>query len=338
MFGAFRLLLAIGVVYSHIGKSIFGVNAGVASVICFFMISGYTMTGLVDSVYSKPKDLAAFYADRFVRLAPQYYAYTAICCFTVLVLGWREGTLQSGSPDPVNIFACLTVIPLCFYMYSESIGHLLFNVPTWSLGLEASFYLVLPMMLWKKVTLYCGATLGAIVWTLSTQGVINPDYYSYRLLPGALVFFLVGVAIQRRDWLLYAVLVTYFLGNGVALLAADKVHLMFNLSYIVGAAVGCLATPILALCRRSRIDDLLGSASYGTYLAHWIFVTALQHHSGQPWAICTAIAGSVLCGCASFMLIEKPTLAYRRALRCRKAAQHPVPISLQQPPPAALVR
>ena len=152
------------------------------------------------------------------------------------------------------------------------------------------------------------------------------------------MFFLVGVAIQRKDWPFYALLVVYFVANGIAMLVAGKIHLMFNFSYLVGVTVGCLIMPLLALCKRNRIDDLLGSASYRTYLAHWIFVTALRHYFGQPWAISTAIVGSVLCGYASFMLIEKPTLAYRRALRRRKAARHPVPISSLQAPSVTLVR
>ena len=332
LFGTFRLLLAIGVIYAHMGESIYGIHTGITGVICFFMISGYAMTGLIDAVYSRPKDIAAFYADRFVRLAPQYYAYTAVCCFTVLVLGWRETAAQTGSPDLVNILANLTVIPLSLWMYSASIGHFLLNMPTWSLGLEASFYVVLPLMLWRRTILYGAAIVGAIVWVLSTQGVINPDYYAYRLLPGTLVFFLVGVAIQRKDWLLYTMLVVYFVANGIAMVVFGKVHLMFNVHYLAGAALGCVVTPLLALFKRNRIDDLLASVSYGTYLAHWIFVTALKHHYGQPWAVCTAIGGSVLCGYVSFVLIERPTLAYRRKLRDRRAVQQPVLPSLQSAP------
>lgn len=324
MFGTYRLILAAGVVLAHMGVSVWGIHTGIVGVVCFYMVSGYAMTGLIRSAYPKPtRDAPAFYLDRLIRLGPQYYFYIAICAFTVLVLNWRESPAQDGSPDALNIFANLTIIPLAFWMYSDSIRHLGLNMPTWSLGLEFLFYLLLPWLLWDRRTLWAAAGVAAIVWTLATQGVINPDYYAYRMLPGTLVFFLVGVAVQRRDWWLFGLLATFFLASYGALAAVGKIWLMFNAHLLVGAALGCVTVPLLAMLRRNRFDDLLGGVSYGTYLAHWIFVTVLKHHYGQAWAVSVAILGSMACGWLTYRFVEVPTIRYRRALRSRKLARLP---------------
>lgn len=326
MFGSFRLLLAIGVVLSHMGVSVGGVNTGIVGVVCFFMVSGFAMSGLVSSSYARmPEDIPGFYLDRFVRLAPQYYFYLAICAFTVLVLGWRETGAQSGGPDATSIMANLTVVPLAFWMFNGSIGTFMLNIPTWSLGTEVCFYIILPFLLFNRVILWGAAAIGAATWAISTHGLIHPDFYAYRLLPGTLVFFLVGVALQRGDWKLYAALVAFFMGSAISLQLGHKIWLQFNVQLLIGATVGCIAVPILGALGRNRLDDRIGAASYGCFLAHWIFVTALKQHYGEPWAVLTAIVGSVLCGWASYKWIEAPTVRFRHEIRRRKGKLRPEP-------------
>lgn len=47
MLGVFRLALAL----SHVNVRIGGLNPGVIAVVCFYLISGYVMTGLLRSHY-----------------------------------------------------------------------------------------------------------------------------------------------------------------------------------------------------------------------------------------------------------------------------------------------
>lgn len=317
MFGTLRLILAIGVILSHIGVHPFGLNVGVSSVVGFFMISGYAMSGLISTAFPRLSDVPAFYADRALRLAPQYYLYLLVCIVALMTLDWHAPDFQSGRPDFVNVAANLTVLPLTFWMFSDSIHSLLINTPTWSLGLELCFYVVLPFFLTGRAALWLAALVGAVVWTLATQAVIHPDYYGYRLLPGVLVFFLYGVALQRKDWLLAGALILFFAGSAAVLWIGGKFWLVFNASMLVGAAFACLALPILALFRRRSADEYLGAISYGAYLAHWPFVMALYAYSGQAWAVTMTVASAVLCGWASYHFVEAPTVRYRRARRDR---------------------
>jgi peptidoglycan/LPS O-acetylase OafA/YrhL len=319
MFGTFRLLLATGVVIAHMGISIFGVNTGITSVICFFMVSGYAMSGLIEKNFPGATDIPKFYVDRILRIGPQYYFYLLICMFTVLALGWRETAAQTGSPDLLNMVANVSVIPLTFWMFSDSIGRFMLNMPTWSLGLELCFYLVLPLLLLGgRAAIWVAAALGAIVWTLSTHNVIDPDFYSYRLLPGTLVFFLVGVAAQRRDWPLFALFALFFVANLASLWWSGLFWLKINPHLLIGAGVGCVMIPVLARLPKWRFDDVLGGISYGMFLSHWIFITILKSHYGSYGAAALAIAGSMTCGALSYWFIERPAIRFRHALRRRR--------------------
>jgi hypothetical protein len=54
MLGTLRLTLAMLVAAYHFGTLVFGISAGIASVVCFYIISGYAMTGLMLRRYPSP--------------------------------------------------------------------------------------------------------------------------------------------------------------------------------------------------------------------------------------------------------------------------------------------
>ncbi|MGC2781403.1 MAG: acyltransferase [Bradyrhizobium sp.] len=332
MFGTFRLLLAMAVVMAHMGAGLYEIHVGIVAVVCFYMISGYAMTALIESAYQNvPTDVVKFYADRFMRLAPQYYFYLAVCAFTVLALDWRETIAQVGAPNVVNVFANITIVPLTFFMFDDSIGSLMLNMPTWTIGLEMCFYLILPWLLPSRTALWVATMIGAAVWAISTHGLIHPDFYSYRLLPGTLVFFVVGVAVQRRDWPLFAALVLFFVLDAASLYLVGKLTFVWNASLLIGAALGCVTIPLLARLPRNRLDEQIGAGSYGCYLAHWIFVTALTAHRGEPWAIALGTIGSAAAGWATYVIVEAPTVRFRRELRRRRLREAKADAALSVP-------
>ncbi len=66
--GAYRLLLAVLVAVSHMGKLFMGFNPGVVAVISFLLISGFVMTSLIERNYKAPEKIGRFYLDRALRL------------------------------------------------------------------------------------------------------------------------------------------------------------------------------------------------------------------------------------------------------------------------------
>jgi len=87
----------------------------------------------------------------------------------------------------------ITIFPLNFFQF-PALG--LYNgqlLPqAWSLGLELSFYIVPPAIVFlpRIITWAVAVSLG--IFLLAYLGLIHPDIYGYRLLPGVLFIFAVG--------------------------------------------------------------------------------------------------------------------------------------------------
>lgn len=304
MFGTFRLFLASAVVVAHMKANAFGLYWGVTAVVCFYAVSGYAMAALIESAYPTLRRAPAFYLDRFTRLAPQYYFYMAAFAVLVLGFGYSMRTAPAG-PNPLGVFADLLILPMALFPYG------VWNPPLWTIGLELLFYLLLPLMLINRATLYVTAVIAALAWIAATQAGDHAG--AYRMLPGPLVFFLIGVAVQRGERALFAALVLMFVVDGIAIAVAGKLPDLTEL--FLGAAVACAAVPLLAGLRRSALDDALGNASYGCYLAHWGFVMVFEQHWGEPAFVIAAVLGSIACGWLTYRLVEKPTIPWRRSLR-----------------------
>src|SRR3712207_5592387 len=95
--GALRLFLALTVAGFHAGGLIgapgflpFGLYVACSAVVGFFVVSGYAMTALVDNDFMGRARIIPFYCERFVRLAPQYFAWLAISAILVLGLNIRS--------------------------------------------------------------------------------------------------------------------------------------------------------------------------------------------------------------------------------------------------------
>lgn len=315
MFGTFRLALACAVVAFHMGVTAGGIYPGIAAVICFLMVSGYAMSGLISATFPGRECAAPFYLDRAARLLPQFWFYAVVSAFNIYVLGWRFGVSQSGPPTIIGILGNFTLLPLGAYMFSPALGHSMLMPQAWTLSLEAVFYLALPWLLLSRWAMWASLIIAATVFTTATHGLIDPDVYGYRLMPAPLLWFLAGVALQRRDWPMFGAIAAFTALTWLWLLMAGKFWLGFNAAVLAGAGIGLALLPLLARLPRHPIDDALGNASYGAYLAHYLFVAPLADHQGNAWAIGAAIVGSVVCGWISWALIERPVAAWRRRIR-----------------------
>jgi peptidoglycan/LPS O-acetylase OafA/YrhL len=191
--GLFRCALALAVVLYHgAGFVHWGVHIGVSAVVCFYIVSGYAMTGLIDRHFSASAAVVPFYCDRFWRLAPQYFTYLAFAAFLIFVLGIRSDLYQSGPLTAENVIAHLSVVPLSAFMYLPEVGRFQFIPQAWSLGTEALFYLSLPFLLVSRWRVYACIVCSLIIFLVAIAGTLDPDAFGFRLLPGVLIFFLTG--------------------------------------------------------------------------------------------------------------------------------------------------
>ena len=197
--GIYRFLLAILVAISHIGIpfKFYGYNPGVVAVISFFLLSGYVMTSLIEKYYKTPYNVTGFYVDRVARLFPQYMFYflvASICIYFFDISSDFINHLTLG-----KWLLNIPILPLGLYMYWDD-GALV--IPqAWSLGLEMTFYLIMPWIVryfsLRMITTLMVLSIG--VFLAAYAGRIDSDWYGYRLLPGTLFIFITGALFQQKE-------------------------------------------------------------------------------------------------------------------------------------------
>jgi peptidoglycan/LPS O-acetylase OafA/YrhL len=143
-----RALAVIAVMFYHLGFS--WIPGGFLGVDLFFVISGYVITRmLLDSIaQSGGLDLRGFYLARLRRLLP---ALLFMLTTTVIAVGiWAPDTIKRLLVD--TPFALTGTINWWLVAneqdYFESIGRPPLLQHTWSLAVEAQFYLIWPLILY----------------------------------------------------------------------------------------------------------------------------------------------------------------------------------------------
>lgn len=327
MLGTFRLLLALAVAASHADFRLHGLNPGVSAVVGFYLISGYVMAGLLRRHYPGSASAPAFYADRALRLMPQYLCYALLTLLLCVVLPRTaihpsEAYFLGRSPGLQDAFNNLLVIPLNYYMWNGAERFTLIP-PAWSLGAEIQFYLIAPFILLRPRRILLVGTIGAVVYLLALLGRIHSDWYGYRLLPGVLTFFMLGALMHRLHagprphaglGLVLAVVLGCVLAGWLSLRQGALAH-PFNRETLLGLAIACPLLHLLARRTRQRWDELAGDLSYGVFLNHFLILWMVYPAGVSP----TALPGYLLLSIALAFLtqkyVERPLLAWRRRLR-----------------------
>ena len=321
MLGTLRLILALCVAASHAGFYPGGLNPGVAAVIGFYLISGYVMTGLLTRHYPDRPHIPAFYIDRGVRILPQYLLYASITLIWQLASNQRTAFLQA-SPGTTDLINNLLIVPLNYYMVNGADRYTLIP-PAWSLGAEMQFYLIAPLLLLSTRRILVAGGFSLTVFALAVIGVLDSDWYGYRLLPGVLLFFLLGALLfhlhrcqkQKAANVLITAAVTAAVTAAIALQQAALLFRPYNQEILIGL---CLAFPLLHLLvqrKRHALDDWLGDLSFGVFLNHFFVLWVLYPHGVSPQHLPVFLAVSLVLSILSQRYIERPLLRWRTRLR-----------------------
>lgn len=321
MLGTLRLTLALTVALSHANFRIGTLNPGVIAVVGFYLISGYVMAGLIRRHYQTPSKASSFYLDRAIRLLPQYFFYAS------LTLIWHSLTQSnsyhlSGAPSSSDLINNLLVVPLNYYMWNGSDRYALIP-PAWSLGAEIQFYLIAPLLLLRARRLLIIGTLSLLIYLTALGGLINSDWYAYRLLPGVLYIFLLGAWLQHQHHQKHqqssAVIATTVVILATLTLAtlqhANKLHQPYNAETLLGLIIGISLLHTLANRPRKHWDNLAGDLSYGVFLNHFLILWVIYPQGLGLTQIPAFILSSLTIAWLTQRYIEQPLLKWRTKLR-----------------------
>jgi len=319
MFGLLRLLLASGVMLSHLDVKIAGFNPGVGSVVVFFILSGRVTTQLVENNNGVAH---LYYVERFLRLYPAYIVVLVISAI-IWYICHVDSVFLSRAPTTYDWFANITIIPLDFNTW-RSQAYFVLIPPAWSLGLEIQFYVLAPWALRLESSAFAKIVLlSTAIWCVAQVNMIDTDNWGYRFLPGTLFMFLSGALIHQRRHGLLAIVWTIALLTLVGEFCGFVAVRNFNVETSLAFAIGIPLVMALSLLPRKAWDEFLGGLSYPLFLIHfpviWLFrAEGLGLAPANDYWMLGLLLGVALGASAAVHLVaERPLMKLRYALRER---------------------
>jgi peptidoglycan/LPS O-acetylase OafA/YrhL len=205
MIDAWRGIAALGVVFYHLGLNRLGFgmsfDLGHASVMVFFVISGYCITASADSCKRNNVGPAGYMWRRVRRIYPPYFF--SICFF----LATRLVKIWSGWGDdlrrPVLVWVQNLTMTQWFTLVRHPLAYAYGNPALlltgyWSLDYEEQFYLVMGLILFCAIYFRKGMVLGvvslmipALIWNVTHPALFYGFFLEYWIAfaMGSIVFY-----------------------------------------------------------------------------------------------------------------------------------------------------
>ena len=319
-----RAVAVIAVILYHLGFD--WIPGGFLGVDLFFVISGYVITRLIlDSIQrSGGLDLRAFYMARLRRLLPPLVFM--IITTTVVVGLWAPDTMRRFLTDtPFALFGGMNWWLVFRHVdYFEAIGRPPLLQHTWSLGVEAQFYLVWPLILLLVlryfgknkipgaaliIAAFSGIALLVVSYQLDAANAsqvshvyFGTDTHSIGLFLGAALAVrwipqnLQETVTRKAQDFIDGIGIIGFLGILSAFLFIDENDpTLYKLAFPLAGVCGCaILTSIVHPASRfapilsSKVFVWIGERSYAIYLWHWVVFQVTRPEfdlEGSDWAL-----------------------------------------------------
>jgi peptidoglycan/LPS O-acetylase OafA/YrhL len=290
----------------HLGHSAVGI---------FFVLSGFLLT---TGLLSKGVHYRAFYTARIRRIVPLYVFVVGITLIIIPLTGAR------GAFTPAELPYLLTFMPHIGYMWTR-VNDYSPLIPLWSIGMEATFYAIIPVLV-RMIPRVPRWAVPAIILSAAVQ------FGAYWSGAGQLFGFLARMRVETFAagallawWLCTdAPIVRAMRKRGTLIGAVALVliwterEMQYN-GFLVSAVAVCGIAVVTARPRwwlDNRLLNWLGDRSYGIYVLHlpvtFVVTSTLR---GIPYGFGTLAviyAATIGASALSFSFLERRFLTRRR--------------------------
>jgi peptidoglycan/LPS O-acetylase OafA/YrhL len=285
----------------------------------FFVVSGFYMQLILSTRYTKRNLgktwLSQFYKARYFRLLPMYALGSLLVVGAALLRPgmepltiWRDiwGLHNTYGNFLFKNFLCFTNTTMLFqdvtmfFAVHNGLIHWSGNFwdseiplanglaipPSWSLGIELSFYLIAPYVLrLRSRWLLVGCCCGLAIKMIAIRSLHLGDPWTYRFFPFELGYFFIGaLAFRYRrslDRLVPARIERYCVYPLVICFVAIRLPVpIATLAYAI--ALACLLPFLFRMTSGLKADGLLGELSYPFYIFH-VFCLNLAAEVTRLW-------------------------------------------------------
>ncbi|MDG2442630.1 MAG: acyltransferase [Luminiphilus sp.] len=302
----------------------------------FFILSGWLLGAQVIAGSLSPQFLRRFWLRRFLRIYPAVWAELLVL---LLVAGAIPGLITQAGYDTLP-FQFLLWVNLPPVMVQP------LNLVWWTLPVELSFYLILPLLgLMSRLVDWRVMLLSALLITLSWRSWIflsaNVDSYVLTLpvldsLIGVLFTFMLGFSMNFLPTVLsIRARRRLFWCSAVLLLGLMQWQLSLNPVYWTGHWILVVWPPMVALAIALLVFSLreptrewqwlgskvlvwLGHVSFGIYLWHFQVMRALVLLWPELWstpsmsllALAISLPVTLALAAISYYCVERPLMAW----------------------------
>ena len=319
-------------------------NEGRLGLILFFVLSGYLLyrPWAGAALEGTPAPSTGRYAvRRAARIIPAYY---------LAILG-SVALLWGAADTPGVELPPAWGLPL-FFVFGQNLSSatlLTLDPPTWTLAIEAAFYLALPLIGWiglrraRRRNAQLALVAGLFALGLAWNALTGPVFPYFKLLPAALPYFAAGmlVAVLCNRGRPSRRLAALLLAAGLLAVAADGLmHVgvvhgplarLFSTTIrdsLGGLGFAAILAAALAVEGHERSPAwrplaAVGTVSYGLYLWHLPLLLWLRSVGALPLDLLGGLAVvlpvSLAVAALSWFAVERPLLRWAHSLTPRRA-------------------
>jgi peptidoglycan/LPS O-acetylase OafA/YrhL len=336
---ALRFIAALSVVSWHcvqtrVISSTF--SLGYIGVAFFFLLSGFILTYTYHDAFRerlRAGDVRSFYVARFARVYPLHIVMMPPMIAAVAFLG--PHALWNGVEPHTRMEAIAAQVALLQSWFPVQAIYFGANAPSWSISVEALFYVLFPLLavgllrLFRGVRAHTVLFFAALLWlaqsaTLWPQHAGVGEWCWYVFPPSRLVDFVVGMMLgiaflagdREKRWPLRGTSVEILAVTAVFLAICFSPYVPVSMRFSAWFMPASGALILVFAHRRGAISHLLshpvmvrlGEVSFAFYLCHLAVIEVVRASLGwlHPAFIPLVVGGSLAMSFALYHGVEAP--------------------------------